>query len=185
MSVLNLCVCVCLIQIHSFISHDSLIESRFPSFPSTILITFLRIAGYQSAATVKNLTSNKITDIEDSMRYFPILLKNYVDANTIGLTTTEECRIYNCFNDGGMLGNFEKISFRLGDKKLLLSISEYIKEKVKRRCYVEDIIQEDYTFFEFCNPNAKLPTISTTVGVFFGVEENYGTESTVSELISK
>lgn len=119
------------------------------------------------------------------MRFFPNLLKSYVDANTIELTTTEECRIYNCFNDGGMMGNFETFSFRPGDTNLLLSIAKYTKEKVERRCRVEFIIKEDYTFFQFCNPNAKLPTISTTIGVFFGLEENSGTESTISALISK
>lgn len=110
------------------------------------------------------------------MRLFPSILANYIDVR-IELTEAEQRRIYGCFNDGGLINsmnNFENFAFRHGDKQLLISIAEYIREKVESRCCGENgefYIKEDYSFFKLCNPNAKLSTISTMLGVFYGVEE--------------
>lgn len=96
------------------------------------------------------------------MGTFPSLLSSYVHKNNIKMTTADELCIYGCFNDTSMIigqNSFENFAFRPADKIQLSQIAQYINEEIKRDC----------SSFNFCNPNAQVPTISTIVGKFYGV----------------
>lgn len=121
-----------------------------------------RISGYQSDTTLQNLNERILVDLERSMRSLPSLLAEYVKAKDIQMPIDEEFQILGCFNDNGtinLMDRFEEFTFRNGDKKLLLSMAEYIRANCEN-------------FPEFCNPNIKLPTISTIIGSFYAREAN-------------
>lgn len=130
-------------------------------------------------------------ELEESMQSFPCLLAKYVGRNNIELTTADELRIFGCFNDGGMINsasNFDSFAFRYSDRKLLTYIAEYIRGKIQRTiCGPNGDIftKEDYSFFKFCNPNAKFPTISTVVGTFYGLEVGSTHKSSTAVLNGK
>lgn len=123
---------------------------------------------------MKELSMFRITEIEEKMRNFHDCLMHYIDENNINLTTDDELRINNCFNDKGIVTNdFKNFVFRPGDKHQLLQVAKFIKDKIKRKCGEQNSILsegDDYLFFKCCNPNARLPTISTIIGNFHGKE---------------
>lgn len=136
-----------------------------------------RLAGFQSATTLKNLTLSIILELEQSMRSFPDLLAKYTESNNIQLTITDELQIFGCFQDGAFIAQtniFGDFAFRNGDKNLLLHVVELINEKIKFERREQDgslSVIEDYSFFKFCNPNAAFSNISTIVGNFHGGED--------------
>lgn len=136
-----------------------------------------RIAGYQSAGTVKNLTETKVLDLEESIRAFPTLLAEYVTAHKIKVTSDDQLHIFKCFNDGAMLNpteNFEGFAFRNGDKLILLQIADYINTNIKCSSFVEH-----------CYPNATQPKVSTIVGNFYGSEQKCSNKYTTAAIEGK
>lgn len=96
-----------------------------------LLYRIYRLAGYQCAATVKNLTSSIITELEESMHSFPNLLLKYAESNNITLTRMDKLHIYGCFQGDAIIGptdSFEDFAFRNGDKTLLLQVARLINE---------------------------------------------------------
>lgn len=123
------------------------------------------MGGYQSVAALQNLNTSLLSQLEESMRSFPILIAKYVEANNIQITTKDELRILSCFNDGGtinLMDKFGEFAFRIGDRFLLLQLGEYFRANCK-------------SLLEFCNPNAKQQTICTVIGSFYGTD-NDGTD---------
>lgn len=137
-----------------------------------------RINGFNSAATVKNLTSSKLVKLEQSMQSFPCQIVEHADANNIKLTKEEKRRIFYCFKDSMMsisAEDFGNYTIRPSDKKQILYIAEYIRAKISSTSVAE------YSFsFECYNPNAKLSTISTIVGSFHGSELSCPTKNSIA-----
>lgn len=108
------------------------------------------------------------------MRSFPNTIAKYIDTEFIALTSEEKLRIYSCFTEHSTdraMNDFQKFTFRHGDKALLLGMAEYIKSV-------------ELSLFYFCNPNAEFKTISTNLGLFY-VKGEDSTENRLAELNGK
>lgn len=124
-----------------------------------------RLSGLQDTKTLSKLTSGSIIELELSMRSFPTFLAKHAEDNNIQLTETEVHRIYKLFQDSTMtdsVNNFREYAFRNGDKSLLLNLGRLATKKT----------EQDNTNMDYCNPNAVIATVYTTVGSFYGGDES-------------
>lgn len=105
---------------------------------------------------------SSILSLQESMRIFPQLLEQHFSNNDIFYTKADTFRILNCFKNGAMvidgeIDDFKDFLFPEGDIILLQQMAEYTRRN------------EHY--FEDCNPNAVLPTISTLIGRLYTFAE--------------
>lgn len=118
------------------------------------------------------------------MQTFPNLLTEYAAANNIKLNQKEKLRIYSCFQPAEVSisrGTFENFAFRHGDRALLLYVLKLSGAKINCE---DPYVEKDYSFLKFCNPNAEISTVTTTVGKFYGANDDYTCEKSNETLES-